>query len=99
VKIETHKIPDIVFSVMRNISEHADLFKVDIQVHMLSHLEEQELYYLSTNRSNDLYENDLEALIETLTSALKLYEDEEEYEICQEILTSIETYRKILKNP
>jgi hypothetical protein len=98
VKIETHKIPDIVFSVMKSIRENASLCKVDVYVHMLSNLTEKECYYLLNNRSNELFDNDLEFLIETLTSSLKLYENEEEYELCQEIFTSIEIYRKILKS-
>jgi hypothetical protein len=97
VRIETHKIPDIIFSVMKNISEKADLFRVDVYVHMLSNMSDKECYFLRNNRSNELYENDLDFLVETLSSALRLYESEEEYEICQEIFTSIEKYNKILK--
>jgi hypothetical protein len=82
---------------MKNISEGADLFKVDVYVHMLSNLSDKECYYLEMNRSNELYENDLEFLIDTLTSALRLYEEEEEYEICREILTSIEKYGRLKK--
>jgi hypothetical protein len=98
VKIENQKIPDILFSIMRNIRENADIFKIDVYVHLLSNLTEKECYYLSTNHSNDMYENDLDFLIQALKSVLKLYEGEEEYEICQEIFTSIEKYDKMLKS-
>lgn len=96
MSIETHKIPAIIFTVMKTIKEGGDLFKIDVYVHLLSHLTEQECHYLLYNKSNELFINDLDFLIITLHNALRLYEAEEEYETCENVWSSIQKYSHLL---
>lgn len=98
VKLETNKIPDIIFTVIKSLKdEPIDLFQIDVYIHMLINLSEKECHYLKTNRSTEV-ENDFTLLIQTLETALKMYEKEEFYEFCAQIFTSLEKYRMMEKN-
>jgi hypothetical protein len=98
-QIKQNKIPEIILSVKKQLKDdNLEVTRIDIYVDFLTALSEKECFYLVNNRSLTMYENDMEFLIETLSEALTPYEDLEEYEFCQQILTAINRYKSIVTN-
>jgi hypothetical protein len=95
--IKQNKIPEIILSVKKQLLEgDLELSKIDIYVDFLCDLSEKECFFLNTNRSSNLYENDMDLLLETLNECFKPYEEVEEYEFCQRILENMNRYKKYL---
>lgn len=96
-RVPKNKIPELILSVKKSVSEKRKIEDFDAYMNVLIDLNEVECYYLKYNKSNDLYDNDLHFCCEVLTEALGHYERDELYERCHLILTSKTYYLTFLK--